>query len=267
MPLVKFRQFGDRPAPQPIKITVPGWAGDKAPRADGQHEQPWHCIPFSESARYGLELVYPYDVELRVTTRNGRVHLDADWGEPPESMGTWPPFRTFGDDYYSYQLSLDLDVPPGFAVRTEPHPRYFTDPTYSTPLAVPALIRTEWWPMIFFCIFRAPPPGVTHVFRKDEPFIAFTILPADPTSRSSPWTRRPRFNARCAAAGSRPAATSWPRARAGHPTRIRFSTAPIAIWPAPRAQKPRGKTPGIERFAQDEPRMNAAFSRQWFCVC
>jgi hypothetical protein len=186
MPIVKFRQFGDRPAPQPIRITVPGWAGDKDPRADGKHEQPWHCLPFSESARYGLELVYPYDVELRVTNQDGRVRLDADWGPPPESMAVWPPFRTFGDDYYSYQLSLDLDVPPGFAVRTEPHPRYFTDPTFSTPLAVPALIRSEWWPMIFFCIFRVPPPGVTHVFRKGEPFIAFTILPADPDLQLEP---------------------------------------------------------------------------------
>lgn len=181
MPVVKFRQFGDRPAPQPIRVTVPGWAGAKEPRADGRHEQPWHCIPFSESARYGLELVYPYEAELRVTTEDGRVRLNADWGPAPASMaGAWPPFRPFGHDYYSYQLSLDLEVPPGFAVRTEPHPRYFTDPTYSTPLAVPALIRTEWWPMIFFCIFRAPPPGATHVFRKDEPFIALTILPADP---------------------------------------------------------------------------------------
>ncbi|MBV9993798.1 MAG: hypothetical protein JO127_01170 [Caulobacteraceae bacterium] len=180
MPVVKFRQFGDRPGPQPIRITVPGWAGEKAPREDGRHEQPWHCIPFSESARYGLELVYPYDIELRVTTEDGKVRLDADWGPPPDDMEVWPPFRTFGDDYYSYQLSLDLEAPPGFAIRTEPHPRYFTDPTYSTPLAVPALIRSDWWPMIFFCIFRAPPPGVTHVFRKGEPFIAFTVLPAEP---------------------------------------------------------------------------------------
>ncbi len=180
MPIVKFRQFGDRPAPQPIKITVPGWAGTKAPRVDGNHEQPWHCIPFSESARYGIELLYPYDVELRVTTKEGRVRLDADWGSPPDPAEVWPPFRPFGDDYYSYQLSLDLEVPEGFAVRTEPHPRYFTDPTYSTPLAVPALIRSDWWPMIFFGIFRAPPPGVTHIFRKGEPFMAFTILPADP---------------------------------------------------------------------------------------
>jgi hypothetical protein len=186
MPVVKFRQFGNRPAPQPIRITVPGWAGDRDPREDGRHEQPWHCIPFSESARYGLELLYPYEIELRVTTVDGRVQLNADWGRAPEDMEVWPPFRTFGDDYYSYQLSLDLAPPPGFAVRTEPHPRYFTDPTHSTPLAVPALIRSDWWPMIFFCIFRAPPPGVTHVFRKGEPFIAFTVVPADADLRIEP---------------------------------------------------------------------------------
>lgn len=180
MPTVKYRQFGDRPAPQLIRISVPGWAGDKETRADGNHEQPWHCIPFSESARYGIELLYPYDVELAVTSADGKVQLNADWGAAPEGMTAWPPFRTFGDDYYSYQLSLDLEAPPGWAVRSEPHPKYFTDPTYSTPLAVPALIRSEWWPMIFFCIFRAPPQGVTHIFRKGEPFIAFTVVPSEP---------------------------------------------------------------------------------------
>lgn len=92
----------------------------------------------------------------------------------------WPPFRAFGEDFYSYQLSLDLEVPAGWAVRTEPHPRYYTDPTNSTPLAVPALIRSEWWPMMFFCIFKAPPPGVTHIFRKGEAFISFIVLPAEP---------------------------------------------------------------------------------------
>ncbi len=107
-------------------------------------------------------------------------------------MGVWPPFRPFGDDDYSHQLSLDLEVPPGWAARSEPHLRYFTDPTYTTPLAAPALIRSDGWPMIFFCIFRAPPPGVTHVFRKGEPFIAFAVPPADrirPSMRSRPIGR------------------------------------------------------------------------------
>jgi hypothetical protein len=92
----------------------------------------------------------------------------------------WPPFRAFGEDYYSYQISLDLEVPSGWAIRTEPHPRYYTDATNTTPLAVPALIRTEWWPMMFFCIFKAPPKGVTHIFRKHEPFISIIVLPAEP---------------------------------------------------------------------------------------
>jgi hypothetical protein len=179
MPLVKYRLHGHRPPPQPIKLPVPGWGGEPQPRVDGNHEQPWHCMPFSESAKYGIELVYPFDEELRVQRRNGRVVLDAQWGAPVDDM-MWPPFRTFGEDYYSHQLSLDLLPPPGWAVRTEPHPRFYTDPTNTTPLAVPALIRTEWWPMIFFCIFKAPPEGVTHIFRKGEPFMSLIVIPADP---------------------------------------------------------------------------------------
>jgi hypothetical protein len=190
MPIVKIRAYDrdDRPAPSPIRITVPGWAGAKDPRADGSHEQAWHCIPFSESARYGLELLYPFDEEMRVTTVDGQVRLDADWGPPPAWGLTWPPFRIFGEDFYSYQLSLDIEVPPGWAVRTEPHPRYFTDSRNETPLAVPALIRSDWWPMMFFCIFKAPPPGVTHVFRKGEGFISFIVLPADPDLTLQPMT-------------------------------------------------------------------------------
>ena len=180
MPIVKYRVHGNRPGPSPIRITVPGWAGDKQPRADGSREQPWHCLPFSESARYGLELVYPFEQELHVSQRDGHVRLEAEWGADPADGLAWPPFRPFGPDYYSYQLSLDLAAPEGYSVRIEPHPRFFTDATNTTPLAVPALIRSEWWPMIFFAIFKAPPPGTTHVFRRNEPFIAFTIVPTEP---------------------------------------------------------------------------------------
>jgi hypothetical protein len=180
MPILKYRLHGTRTPPRPTELPIPGWGGEAQPRADGSHEQPWHCTPFSESAKYGVELLYPFEAELRVTKHRGRVRLEADWGEPPDDELMWPPFRPFGEDYYSYQLSLDLAVPAGWAIRTEPHPRYFTDPTDSTPLAVPALIRSEWWPMMFFCIFKAPPKGVTHIFRKDEPFLSAIVLPAEP---------------------------------------------------------------------------------------
>ncbi len=186
MPLVKYRLHGHRPPPQPTRMAVPGWGGEAQPRVDGNHEQPWHCMPFSESAKYGLELLYPFDEELRVHWRRGRLVLDAAWGAPPDPDMMWPPFRTFGEDYYSYQLSLDLLPPPGWAVRTEPHPRFFTDPTNTTPLAVPALVRAEWWPMMFFCIFKAPPKGATHIFRKGEPFISLIVLPEDPDLKLEP---------------------------------------------------------------------------------
>jgi hypothetical protein len=188
MPLMKFRLHGQRPAPRQIQMPVPGWGGDPQPRADGSHEQPWHCTPFSESARYGVEVLYPFDETLKVTRVAGRVQLDADWQDPPDLDLMWPPFRAFGEDYYSYQLSLDLEVPKGWAIRTEPHPRYYTDATNTTPLAVPALIRSEWWPMTFFCIFKAPPEGVTHVFRKGEGFMSVIAIPADPDLEFRPMT-------------------------------------------------------------------------------
>jgi hypothetical protein len=186
MPLVKYRLHGHRLPPRKVEMPIPGWGGAAQPRADGSHEQPWHCTPFSESAKYGVELLYPFEEELRVRKVDGQVKLDAAWGAPADLDMMWPPFRPFGEDFYSYQLSLDLAVPPGWAIRTEPHPRYFTDPTNTTPLAVPALIRTEWWPMMFFCIFKAPPEGVTHVFRKDEPFMSLIAVPAEPELELEP---------------------------------------------------------------------------------
>lgn len=180
MPILKYRNAPHFPPPRQIRVEVPGWAGAKQVRATGNHEQPWHCLPFSESARYGLEVLYPFHAELRVRTVDGHVSLEAEWGEPPDDDLMWPPFRPFGAEYYSLQLSLDLAAPKGWAVRCEPHPRFFTDSTHSTPLAVPALIRSEWWPTIYFCIFKAPPPHATHVFRKGEPMIAFIVVPDDP---------------------------------------------------------------------------------------
>ena len=106
--------------------------------------------------------------------------LDGDFGPDPGTGLKWPPFRTFGENYYTYQLLLDLKVPDDMAVRTEPHPRYYTSPDDDVPLAVPALLRTSWWPMISFVVFKAPPEGCTHVFRPGEPFMQMVFVPAEP---------------------------------------------------------------------------------------
>jgi hypothetical protein len=178
MQTVKYRLHDPRLKPRRTKLEVPGWGGNPNPRADGSREQPWHCLPFSEGARYGIELFYPFENELRVSTRDGRLVLDGDFGPDPETGVQWPPFRNFGETYYTYQILLDLKVDEGWAIRTEPHPCFYTDPTESVPIAVPALLR-NWWPMMFFILFKSPAEGRTHVFRPGEPFAQIIVIPAE----------------------------------------------------------------------------------------
>lgn len=185
---VRYRLFEPRLAPRRTKLDVPGWAGTSEKRQDGSHEQAWHCLPFVEGARYGLELFYPYDNELRVSRRNGQIDFHGDFGPDPETGIMWPPFRSFGEGYYTYQLLLDLAVDSDMAIRTEPHPRFYTTDTDDVPLAVPALLRTSWWPMISFVVFKAPPRGHEHIFRPGEAFMQILFLPAEPDFELVPMT-------------------------------------------------------------------------------
>src|SRR5579864_4689072 len=174
---VKFRLVHPGLRPRKTKLEMPGWAGKPAPRTDGSHEYAWHCAPFTEGAQYGIEIFYPYDNELRVAKKNGELHFDGDFGPPPDGDLQWPPFRKFGSDYYTHQLLLDLKVGRDWAVRTEPHPRFYTDTTGTVPIAVPALLRTEWWPMISFIVFKSPREGEVHIFRPGEPMLQILVLP------------------------------------------------------------------------------------------
>lgn len=178
MKQVRYRMNDPRLAPRRTRMEIPGWAGEREPRANGSHEQVWHCVPFSEGAQYGIELFYPYDFELRVTTTDGKLMFAGEFGEPPSPSLQWPPFRSFGDAFFTYQLLLDLKVDPGFAIRTEPHPRFYSDTTGTVPIAVPALIR-NWWPMLFFCVFKSPTEGQTHIFRPGEPFAQVIVIPEE----------------------------------------------------------------------------------------
>ena len=175
MPTVKYRTLNPHLRPRRTRMELPGWAGKPEPRVDGSHEYPWHCIPFSEAAKAGIELCFAHDCELRVTTRDGALSFES-LSEDPEAVP--PPFRSFGRTYYTYQLLLDLKVDEAFAIKTETHPRFYTDTTGTAPIAVPAVLR-HWWPMIFFVVFKSPAEGQTHIFRPDEPFMQITIVQAD----------------------------------------------------------------------------------------
>jgi len=185
---IKFRLANPDLAPRRTKLEMPGWAGKPEPRTDGSHEQAWHCVPFTEGAQYGIEIFYPYKNELHVRKKDGALIFDGDFGPPPGDDRQWPPFRSFGADYYTYQLLLDLKVGKDWAVRTEPHPRFYTDPTDTVPIAVPALLRTEWWPMISFVVFKSPAEGRSHVFRPGEPMLQIIVLPVNADFVLSPMT-------------------------------------------------------------------------------
>jgi hypothetical protein len=175
---VKCRLHEPGLRPRRTKLEMPGWAGKPEPRRDGSHEHPWHCVPFSESAQYGIELFFPYENELRVTTRAGKLQFEGDYSQDPTTGIAMPPFRTFGEQYYTYQVLLDLKVEDGLAIRTEPHPRFYTDTTGTVPIAVPALLR-RWWPMMNFMVFKSPGEGQTHVFKPGEPFAQILVIPAE----------------------------------------------------------------------------------------
>lgn len=178
MHVVKLRYQERGLQPRRTKLEIPGWAGEREPRANGSHEQVWHCMPFSEGAQYGIELFYPYANELRVVMQQGRLTLDGDFGPDPATGVQWPPFRNFGDQFYTYQILLDIDPGEGWAIRTEPHPRFYSDRSDSVPIAVPALVR-NWWPMLFFIVFKSPAEGGTHIFRLGEPFAQVLVIPEE----------------------------------------------------------------------------------------
>jgi hypothetical protein len=186
---IKYRMSGEDLRPRRTKLEIPGWAGQPERRADGSHEYAWHCVPFTEAAKYGVEVFYPYDNELRVSTQNGKLILDGDFGPPPSPGRNWPPFRNFGETYYTYQILLDLKPEPGYAIKVETHPSFYTDTTGTAPIAAPALIR-EWWPMLYFMVFKSPLEGQTHIFRTNYPMAQFTMVPAESDVELVPMSER-----------------------------------------------------------------------------
>ena len=173
---VKMRYMTPGLAPRRTKMEIPGWAGERTPRADGAHEQVWHCTPFSEGAQYGIEIFYPFDFEIRVSRRAGKLQIEGEYPPPPEPGLQWPPMREFGEAFYTYQVLLDINPGEGYAIRTEPHPRFYADATGTCPIALPALIR-NWWPMMFFMVFKSPDEGQTHIFRPGEPMAQILVIP------------------------------------------------------------------------------------------
>jgi hypothetical protein len=188
---LRYRTWFKGVPPRRIRLELPGWAGPSRAHGDGAPAQPWHCQPFVDGSTYGLELVYPFATECRVSRdEGGALRFDGDFSAElaaADEESPAHPFTTFAADHYGFTSSLDLLPPPGYALRLEPHPRFFTDLTGTVPVAVPGHIQ-RYWPRIFFVVFKAPPPGTAHVFRKGEPYAQLLVVPSTPAYRLTEMT-------------------------------------------------------------------------------
>jgi Tfp pilus assembly protein PilF len=179
---IKYCAYAKVPPPQPIRMANANWSGDLGQKMeDGSEPQPWHCLPFVEGSTYGLELIYPYETECQVLGTDGTMRFEWDYAKEPGGGLTGGEFRAFSpvdaSKYYAFATRLVLKPPPGYVLRTEPHPRYFTDETGTVPLPMIGHLQNEWYPRMVFIVFRAPRQGQRHIFRKGEPFVQILFVP------------------------------------------------------------------------------------------
>jgi len=186
---VKYRTWHLGTPPRPIRLQIPGWAGMDRDHGNGAVPQPWHCPPFVDASTYGHELVYPFKSECSVKRINGELIFEGDFsdeewnlneegrnmsGEEPKKKT--PPMMSFAPGHYGMSSALDIEPPEGYVLRTEPHPRFFTDDTGTVPCLISGHIQ-RWWSRIFFVVFKAPREGEVHIFRPGEPYGQALFLP------------------------------------------------------------------------------------------
>ena len=195
---INYRTYGKCIPPRRCAIHIPGWAGDATDHTNGSVAKPLHCIPFVEGSTYGVELLYSFDTTTYVTKKNGKILFEGEW-EKEDLMGVKyddiPPFGAFAEDHYGMTSSLDIHCPKDHIIRLEPHPSFYTDPTWSTPCAVPGHIQGEFWSSIFFVVFKSPLEGQQQIFQKGKPYAQIFILPKKveyDIEEMSPETRKKR---------------------------------------------------------------------------
>jgi Tetratricopeptide repeat len=183
---IKYRTAGAAFVPRPVRLGTP------------EPELPIECgVSFGEAATYGVELVYQYQTDCHIVNDNGEMRMDWDYRKVPGALG----YDEFSDtvpkpsEAFIFATSVDLQAPPGYVLRMEPHPRFFTDTTGTVPPAIAAQVRTEWWPKKVFVVFKAPPRGQQYVFRQGEPYVQIFFVPQDrifepqPMSTEQPLSR------------------------------------------------------------------------------
>ena len=190
---IKYRLEGKALPPRPIRVAIGGWGGSaERKKENGSEPEPWHCPAFIDGCTHGFELLYQYETECHVLNVNGKVSFQ--WSREGEPGGGADPRNDFTlsnpppPTEYLFGTSLDIQAPPGYALRTEPHPRLFRDETQTVPAAFYGHVSSEWWPKKLFVVFKLPAPGQRHIFRKGEPYAQILFIPRNDEYVLSPMT-------------------------------------------------------------------------------
>ena len=166
---IKYRLSGKALPPRPITMKLPGWAGSANLRMEnGSQPQPWHCKPFTDASTYGLELIYQYETECHIINDSGTSRIQWDFMKEPGGIVAPTEFSFTvprPPRFFSFATSIDIQAPPGYVTRVEPHPRFYTDDTDTVPCAIGGHLP-GWWPKNAFVVFKVPPRGHRAIFRK-----------------------------------------------------------------------------------------------------
>lgn len=173
---IQYRTWLHGAPPKRIKLDVGGWAGDNTWKVP----QGWHCKPYADANTYGLELIYPWKTTCTVSCNDkGICSFEGDFtAEKPEYLGNdWSPFAAFAPYHFGYISMVDMKVPEGQNLMVLPHPRVFSCKDGSTPVAVPGQLEMDWWPEIFFIVFKAPLANTKYVFKEGDAIAQFIVVP------------------------------------------------------------------------------------------
>ena len=165
-----------------IKVEFPGWVGDSKNHSDGATPQPWHCVPFLEASTYGLELIYPFNSEAIIRTVDKKIQVD------PSNNKSWeeeeipfncprPAFMQFAPGHFGMSSCLEIVPPKDHVIRIEPHPAFFTDNSGTFPCLVTGHLQGDWWPKVFFVVFKSPLPNQELHFKKNMPYGKIIFVP------------------------------------------------------------------------------------------
>jgi len=171
---IKYRTWAKGLPPEPIKLQVPGWSGIKT----YDSAQPWQCKPFVDGATYGLEIVYPYDTTVVVSSdAQGKCYFEMESNNEWQQYEMPMPFANFAPYHFGFTSSLDIQTEEGYGTLILPHSRFFTDATGEVPVPSIGLIESDWWPKVFFIAFKAPLANQKYIFRKGEGIAQVLIVP------------------------------------------------------------------------------------------